>query len=70
MDEVQCCPYGPCGDATSGANSSADAAKRPWQTEDAQQIQGGFGDQFHQFLQTSDLLKVREAATFLRATCS
>ena len=55
MAEMACCPYGPCGDAGSG---SRDSAVRPWRTEDAEQVQGAFGDQFHQGVASSDTLRV------------
>ena len=47
MDQMLCCPYGPCGDTNSGPEAEATA---PWHSDSTEQIQGAFGDQFHQFL--------------------
>jgi len=58
MSEMTCCPYGPCGDAGSGANSSDSAAVPPWHSDEAEQVQGSFGDQFHQFIDPSETLRV------------
>lgn len=51
---MQCCPYGPCGDVGScGTGSGTCAVVSPWQTDEAEDIRGGFGDQFHQNVQVS-----------------
>lgn len=57
MDTMMCCPYGPCGDTGSGGNTSTGPVA-PWRTDAAQQIQGSFGDQFKQFVDPSDVLRV------------
>lgn len=56
---MQCCPYGPCGDVGScGTGSGTCAVVSPWQTDEAEDIRGGFGDQFHQNVQSTDQLYV------------
>lgn len=53
MDSMQCCAFGPCGDAGSGPYPAA-----PYPDGAANAIRGGFGDQFHQFVTRSDILRV------------
>lgn len=50
---MQCCMFGPCGDTGSGGSPVA-----PWATDEAEDIRGAFGDQFHQDVQTDDDLYV------------
>jgi hypothetical protein len=53
LEQMECCAFGPCGDAGSGyvpPLGPPPAPILPWNTEEAEQIRGGFGDQFHQFV--------------------
>jgi hypothetical protein len=44
---MQCCVFGPCGDTDSSGGLGPVV---PWATQQATQISGSFGDQYHQFI--------------------
>lgn len=53
METLEYCSYGPCADAGSGGNPHA-----PWNSSDANQADGSFGNGFHMGVSSSETLVV------------